>query len=207
MITLVEPSTVTIAEAEIFDASTQTVTNIRSRYSINDHMIGFGDHTAPIKLLYAVASFAVHQAIKGSWQTIPPERTVQDVDYKGIEDRYSDLRGAVTQLANLEEDDERFIDPEAEAGGQAIINWLDMASVPPPAIFSHGGDSLVFTWDLGNSKRYLTPLDGIARVRSYSKEEAGKTLESHNFDMKDGAQTVKLLKLVGGTKWKILRSY
>jgi hypothetical protein len=69
---------------------------------------------------------------------------------------YLELGEALSAMVGLEEDDEWRIDEPVYATACQIASKLMAASYPPPRIFSHGPESVVFDWSLGTQNRYLT---------------------------------------------------
>lgn len=69
---------------------------------------------------------------------------------------YESLRKAIREFALLDEDESLHIDQELLASGLRFIWLIEGAGIQTPRVFAHGGDALVFTWDRGTYRRYIT---------------------------------------------------
>lgn len=69
---------------------------------------------------------------------------------------YLELGEALSEMVELEEDDEWRIDKPVYATACYIAAELKVASYPAPRIFNHGPKSVVFNWSVGTNNLYLT---------------------------------------------------
>lgn len=104
---------------------------------------------------------------------------------------YAELQAGIEALAKLHPDDEHFIDKEVALSSLAFLNFLAQYKVPPPQIFSHGGDALAFKWDFPSTTRYVSVDHGIASFRERAR---GKKIGPvTKFRIASGAELMKLL--------------
>ncbi len=69
---------------------------------------------------------------------------------------YLELGEALSEMVELEEDDEWRIDKPVYATACYIAAELQVASYPAPRIFNHGAKSVVFNWSIETNNLYLT---------------------------------------------------
>jgi hypothetical protein len=63
-------------------------------------------------------------------------------------------------MASLPDGSDQAIDSETKEEAEQILGYLNLYDIPPPQIFSHGGDAVVFTWDTSKVTRYMTVSGG-----------------------------------------------
>ncbi|RWH18167.1 MAG: hypothetical protein EOQ75_21945 [Mesorhizobium sp.] len=61
------------------------------------------------------------------------------------------------------------IDDETAEDAERVLAFIDASGVEAPNIFSHGGDAVVFSWDLDKVNRYLTISGGDAAFLDVNK--------------------------------------
>jgi hypothetical protein len=69
---------------------------------------------------------------------------------------YLELGEALSEMVELEEDDEWRINKPVYATACYIAAELKVATYPAPRIFNHGPKSVVFNWSVGTNNLYLT---------------------------------------------------
>lgn len=69
---------------------------------------------------------------------------------------YQDLGEALTQLLQVEFEDERKIDEQTYKSAYLVAGYLHSNSIPAPRLFTHGSRAIVFTWSTGEENRYVT---------------------------------------------------
>jgi hypothetical protein len=106
---------------------------------------------------------------------------------------YGAIYKAVKALAKEVDEPDR-IDQETERDALEWTLRLRDSQVPPPKIFSHGGDAVTFVWESADRRLYMTP-SGQA-VGLYSVGRAGK-LETV-FDTSKTTDLRRLLIILGG---------
>lgn len=69
---------------------------------------------------------------------------------------YPALVNYVEHLAQLDDEDDDFLDAETAAAASRALNSIAQTNAPPPRLFSHGGNALVLTWDGALSSHLMT---------------------------------------------------
>ncbi|MBZ9979193.1 hypothetical protein [Mesorhizobium sp. BR-1-1-10] len=62
------------------------------------------------------------------------------------------------------------IDEETAIDAERVLSFIDVSGIDAPTIFSHGGDAVVFSWDLAKINRYLTISGGDAAFLDVNKQ-------------------------------------
>lgn len=69
---------------------------------------------------------------------------------------YQELGDALRELVELPPDNEWKIDSPVFSAARYVATELMGLSVPPPQVFNHGSESIVFNWSRENNELYLT---------------------------------------------------
>src|SRR6266850_4034826 len=73
-----------------------------------------------------------------------------------LESQYQELGRALSDLTELQEDDEWQVDRPVYQVACHIAAELVAVSFPPPSVFTHGSMSVVFNWEAEDTSLYLT---------------------------------------------------
>ena len=74
--------------------------------------------------------------------------------------RFASLSAVLKLMRDLPPDDDQAIDEETKADAELLLSYISTHDIPPPKLFSHGGDAVVFTWEQPDVLRYLTVSGG-----------------------------------------------
>jgi len=96
----------------------------------------------------------------------------QELDFQ-----YQELGQALSELTELEEDEEWKIDQPVYQVACHVASELMAFSFPAPTIFTHGPKSVVFNWESDNTNLYLTVSADHMSVLASSPERIKRRLE------------------------------
>lgn len=74
--------------------------------------------------------------------------------------RFASLSTVLKLMRDLPQDDDQAIDEETKVDAELLLSYISTHDIPPPKLFSHGGDAVVFTWEQSDVLRYLTVSGG-----------------------------------------------
>ncbi|CAD7023082.1 hypothetical protein REJC140_00087 [Pseudorhizobium endolithicum] len=109
--------------------------------------------------------------------------------------RFAVLQQAIKHMALLPDDHTLHVDAEAAERASSILAVISQNfSVKPPKVMPQDGEGVVFTWDYGDLKRYLTVEEDDLDVMDLNKRLGVKCVHDVAHDM-----TVfeKLVELIG----------
>jgi len=87
-----------------------------------------------------------------------------------LSQEYQEVGEALSEMVNLDEDNEWRIELPVYAIACHIAGKLKEATYPAPRIFNHGPKSVVFNWSRGNDDLYLTiSANGISALLSSAR--------------------------------------
>ncbi|CAI2936188.1 protein of unknown function [Aminobacter niigataensis] len=101
--------------------------------------------------------------------------------------------GALQILASLPDDEDFYVGPVAKAEGEHALSLLYMFDLDAPKVSSHDSESVVFSWERGEAKYYLSVGDGGASFIRSTPDERG--IVGHA--QLDEAAIVGVLRLAG----------
>lgn len=87
---------------------------------------------------------------------------------------FLNLYRVIGRMAELPEGADQAIDEETRVEAERMLGFFDLYDIPPPQVFSHGGDAVVFTWENQLICRYATVSGdevGVLDVHSKSRAE------------------------------------
>jgi len=113
---------------------------------------------------------------------------------------YMMLYDAVANMAALPEGQEYAIDAETARTADRFIALMALYNVPAPKVFSHGGDAVVFTWELGDVRRYVTV--GDSEISVLDAHRANKMQCSAEFSLGGDIPVESWMVLLGGKRWR-----
>lgn len=105
---------------------------------------------------------------------------------------YAELHDLVKSFSDS--DSELHVDDEAIEQAQDFLWKLVSFDAPPPSVFSHGGDAIVFVWKKEASKDYIYYADNIATVINIPNDGQEREI---NFDLSDSYSTKQLAMYIG----------
>lgn len=77
---------------------------------------------------------------------------------------YAALHAALDFMRDRDEDEDMYIEPDTFLSARNVANLLCFSGVATPKVFSHGRESVVFTWQSKEREYYLTVGEGYASV-------------------------------------------
>ena len=83
--------------------------------------------------------------------------------------QFHGLFDAIEYMGNQPEGAEQAIDEETKSDAEDFLGFIRLYDIPPPKIFSHGGDAVVFTWETVKLRRYITVSAGCVAVMLVDK--------------------------------------
>ncbi|MGF9758003.1 hypothetical protein AAII07_22655 [Microvirga sp. 0TCS3.31] len=110
------------------------------------------------------------------------------------ERRYEALFAAVAAMGDAEFEVSDHVDYEAVADATDFLVYLQAFEVPPPKVFSHGGDTIAFTWD--GPRRYVTPVEGVGVL--YEPSTVNDDGFERSYDLTNSHELARLMKVLGG---------
>jgi hypothetical protein len=161
------------------------------------------NYSAP-KLIGAVLvafSIAVKRQTENGTSLLERDSIMRSSDvYRVPAERYESLLRTVESFAALDQDESLYIDGDSLKGGQRFIDILRACNVPLPMVFAHGGDALVFTWDMLHTRRYVTTSNNLAELQEFQK--IGADIECLSaFDLNKPDEVGNLMSYIGGKQW------
>ncbi|GAA2866973.1 hypothetical protein GGQ99_001354 [Aminobacter niigataensis] len=110
-----------------------------------------------------------------TWSVTPSFRAVETCVSSVQRELASDLQFAnlfyvLDEMADLPEGFADAIDVETAGDANRVLGFIEASGVPAPKIFSHGGDAVVFSWDISSIRRYLTISGGDAAFLAVHKD-------------------------------------
>jgi len=106
---------------------------------------------------------------------------------------FSSLFQAIEDMHRAPEGFTDHIDDETAHDAMHVLGYMESAGAPIPKLFSHGGDAVVFVWDLDLIRRYLTISGGDAAFLDVGKR--GNVQCPYPIVSLDAPQAANLLKL------------
>lgn len=98
-----------------------------------------------------------HEAARSTETT----STVQQVDVlKNAQ--YAHLFQIISQAAKFMPGEQFYLNRKASDEGYLALSQLSLANIPPPKAFVQDEDTVVFSWEQGTSKLYMTVSEGHA---------------------------------------------
>jgi hypothetical protein len=138
-------------------SDTDALANVRRAWRSNvDRWATDSSLPAPARVVFVVGS-------QSSSKTDLPHH-VGTSSIEGVSQewssRFASLLSVLNLMRDLPRDDEQAIDEETKADAELLLSYMRTHDIPPPKLFSHGGDAVVFTWEQPDVLRYLTVSGG-----------------------------------------------
>lgn len=85
---------------------------------------------------------------------------------------------------------------ETANAAAAVLNHLRHYKQAPPKVFAHGGDAVVFSWDMDEISRYLTVIGEELNLQEINKRS--KAMSDSDFSLETDDDRQRWLEILGG---------
>ena len=127
--------------------------------------------------------------------TIPLSSSEPIISQWELFDEYRELGEALGQMAELDEDDDLWIEAPALNIARNVAVELMTSAFPVPQIFNHGPKSLVFNWVYGRDNLYLTVSSVNVSILVSTPQKIKRRVEYPVGEFLKHEHTVPLLQL------------
>ncbi len=106
------------------------------------------------------------------------------------------LQRALQSMCTLPEDHEFHVDPAAARNAANLLGLVsENFNISPPRVLPQDGEAVVFTWDFGRLKRYLTVDEHEVDLMDLDKEMQSRQI--HDIASDSGNSYTKLINILG----------
>ena len=138
-------------------ANTEALANLRQAWrSYADLVPTDSSLPAPVRMMFIVGS---QSSSKTDFPHPVGASSVEGLSQEWSS-RFAGLSTILKLMHDLPQDDDQAIDEETKADAELLLSYISTHDIPPPKLFSHGGDAVVFTWEQPDILRYLTVSGG-----------------------------------------------